>query len=63
VAGTGPRLANVAGEARLAVVLLISFPKFENKFEADFSRAKVCDVFASRLPLGKLPTSTLEKSH
>ena len=30
----------------------IFFPKFENNFEADFSRVKICDVFASRLPLG-----------
>jgi hypothetical protein len=38
-------------------------PKFENNFEADFSRAKFRDVFASRLPLGKPPTPTLEKPH
>jgi hypothetical protein len=39
------------------------FPKFENSYEAGFLKVKVCDVFASRLPLGKLPTLTLEKSH
>jgi hypothetical protein len=30
----------------------IFFPGFENNFGAEFSRAKVRDVFASRLPLG-----------
>jgi hypothetical protein len=37
--------------------------KFENHFEADFLGAKVCDVFASRQPLEKSPTSTPQKSH
>jgi hypothetical protein len=50
-------------QVRPDLVLQIFFPKFENNFEAEFSRAKVCDVFASRLPLGKSPTPTLEKSH
>ena len=50
-------------QVRPDLVLQVFFPKFENNFEADFSRAKVCDVFASRLPLGKSLTSTLEKSH
>jgi hypothetical protein len=42
---------------------LANLPKSENDFEADFSRVKVYEVFASRLPLGKPPTPTLEKSH
>jgi hypothetical protein len=50
-------------QVRPGLVLQDFFPKFENNFEADFSRVKVCDVFASRLPLGKSPTSALEKSH
>jgi hypothetical protein len=50
-------------QVRPDLVLQIFFPKFENYFEADFSRVKAGDVFASRLPLGKSPTSTLEKSH
>ena len=45
------------------LVLQIFFTKSENNFEADFSRVKVYDIFASRLPLGKSLTSTLEKSH
>jgi hypothetical protein len=41
---------------RAELVLQIFFPKRENNFEADFSRAKVRDVFASRSPLGRSPT-------
>ena len=48
---------------RTDLVLQIFFPKFENNFEADFSRVKVYDVFASRSPLEKSPTWALEKSH
>ena len=44
------------------LVLWIFFPKFENYFEAAISGVKVCDVFASRSPLGKLLTLALEKS-
>ena len=47
---------------RVDLVLQIFFPKFENNFEADFSRVEVCVVFASRSPLGKSPAFTLEKS-
>jgi hypothetical protein len=50
---------------RPGLVLQAFFSKFvENNFEASFSRLKkVCDVFASRFPLGKSPAPTLEKSH
>ena len=48
---------------RVDLVLQIFFPKFENNFEADFSRVEVCVVFASRSPLGKSLTLALEKSH
>jgi hypothetical protein len=53
----------LTSQVRPDLVLQIFFPKFENNFEAAFSRVEVCDVFASRLPLGKSLTSTLEKSH
>jgi hypothetical protein len=50
-------------QVRPDLALTIFFPKFENNFETKFSRVKVCDALASRLPLGKSPTPTLEKSH
>jgi hypothetical protein len=50
-------------QVRPGLVLQIFFPKFENNFEAGSSVVKACDVFGSRLPLGKLPTPALEKSH
>ena len=55
-----------SGKARLLARLGLTDvhpPKFENNFEADFSRGKVCDVFGSRSLLGKSLTLTLEKSH
>jgi hypothetical protein len=63
VVETGSLLATVMSQARPDLVLQMFFPKLENNFEADFSRGKVCDVFALRLPLGKSQTPTLEKSH
>jgi hypothetical protein len=49
-------------QVRPDLVLQIFFPKFEHNFvEAAFSRVEVCDVFASRLPLGKSLTPTLGK--
>jgi hypothetical protein len=50
-------------QVRPDLVLQISFPKFENNLETAFSKVEVCDVFASRLPLRKSLTPTLEKSH
>ena len=48
-------------QVRPDLVLQVFFPKFENGFKADFSRVKVCDVFASRFAAGKIANSNPRK--
>jgi hypothetical protein len=61
---TGQWLSSALGKGRLgALVSQIFFPVFENIFEAEFSRAKGCDVFTSRSPLGGSQTQTLALEH
>ena len=62
MAQTGPWLPHVVVESRLGLTGFL--PKvYKNNFEGAFSRVNVCDVFALRSLLGKLLTSTLEKSY
>jgi hypothetical protein len=68
VAETGPRLANITEEARLTIALHIFFPKFENNFEAGFSRVTVQGLWRFCLAIaageiGKNRTLALGKSH
>jgi hypothetical protein len=51
----------LALQERADLVWQIFFPKFENNFEAAFSRVEVCDVFALRSLLGRSLTLTHEK--